>query len=119
MRKMKRSDIPVLIIAGVILIGVLAGIVTMISGALEKKKLEPSADYYGLTVLEAMYWECEARGLSITDEELAALEAQALENQRHHRGHRLPDFPWSEPASGPMGRKTGGKSLDSAAAVCS
>ena len=75
MRKMKRSDIPVLIIAGVILIGVLAGIVTMICGALEKKKLEPSADYYGLTVLEAMYLECEARGLSITDEELAALEA--------------------------------------------
>lgn len=84
MRKMKRSDIPVLIIAGVILIGVLAGIVTMISGALEKKKLEPSADYYGLTVLEAMYLECEARGLSITDEELAALEAQALEDQRQY-----------------------------------
>ena len=84
MRKMKRSDIPLLIIAGVILIGVLAGIVTMISGALEKKKLEPSADYYGLTVLEAMYLECEARGLSITDEELAALEAQALEDQRQY-----------------------------------
>lgn len=84
MRKMKRSDIPVLIIAGVILIGVLAGIVTMISGALEKKKLEPSADYYGLTVLEAMYLECEARGLSITDEELAVLEAQALEDQRQY-----------------------------------
>lgn len=84
MRKMKRSDIPVLIIAGVILIGVLAGIVTMICGALEKKKLEPSADYYGLTVLEAMYLECEARGLSITDEELAALEAQALEDQRQY-----------------------------------
>lgn len=84
MRKMKRSDIPVLIIAGVILIGVLAGIVTMISGALEKKKLEPSADYYGMTVLEAMYLECEARGLSITDEELAALEEQALEDQRQY-----------------------------------
>lgn len=84
MRKMKRSDIPVLIIAGVILIGVLAGIVTMICGALEKKKLEPSADYYGLTVLEAMYLECEARGLSISDEELAALEAQALEDQRQY-----------------------------------
>ena len=84
MRKMKRSDIPVLIIAGVILIGVLAGIVTMISGALEKKKLEPSADYYGMTVLEAMYLECEARGLSITDVELAALEAQALEDQRQY-----------------------------------
>ena len=84
MRKMKRSDIPVLIIAGVILIGVLAGIVTMICGALEKKKLEPSADYYGLTVLEAMYLECDARGLSITDEELAALEAQALEDQRQY-----------------------------------
>lgn len=84
MRKMKRSDIPVLIIAGVILVGVLAGIVTMISGALEKKKLEPSADYYGMTVLEAMYLECEARGLSITDEELAALEVQALEDQRQY-----------------------------------
>ena len=84
MRKMKRSDIPVLIIAGVILIGVLAGIVTMICGALEKKKLEPSADYYGMTVLEAMYLECEARGLSITDEELAVLEAQALEDQRQY-----------------------------------
>lgn len=84
MRKIKRSDIPVLIIAGGILIGVLAGIVTMISGALEKKKLEPSADYYGMTVLEAMYLECEARGLSITDEELAALEEQALEDQRQY-----------------------------------
>lgn len=84
MRKIKRSDIPVLIIAGGILIGVLAGIVTMISGALEKKKLEPSADYYGMTVLEAMYLECEARGLSITDAELAALEEQALEDQRQY-----------------------------------
>ena len=84
MRKIKRSDVPVLVMAAVVLVAVVAGIVTMISGAMEKKKLEPSGDYYGMTVLEAMYLECEARGLSITDEELAALEAQALEDQRQY-----------------------------------
>ena len=38
MRKIKRSDIPVLVMAAVVLVAVVAGIVTMISGAMEKKK---------------------------------------------------------------------------------
>lgn len=84
MRKMKRSDIPVLILAVAILLAVLGGVVAMIADALEQKKLEPSGDYYGKTVLEAMYAECAARGLSITEEERAVLEAQAREDQRQY-----------------------------------
>ncbi len=84
MRKMKRSDIPILILALIILGAVLAGLVLVVRDAVEQKKLEPSADYYGKTVLEALYAECEVRGLSITDEEQKMLEAQAEEDLRQY-----------------------------------
>jgi parvulin-like peptidyl-prolyl isomerase len=56
----------------------------MLKDSQRQKELEPSADYYGWTVLEAMYAECEVRGLSITAEEMVALEAQAKEDVRQY-----------------------------------
>ena len=84
MKKIRRSDIPILAVAAAILVAAAVFLTSVVLDKLEQKKLEPSADYYGKTVLEAMYLECEARGLSITEGDLEILELQALEDQRQY-----------------------------------
>lgn len=83
-KKLKKTDILMIAVAVAVLIAVGATLVSMVADASRQKALEPSGDYYGMTVLEAMYLECEARGLSITPEELEQLEAQAREDVRQY-----------------------------------
>lgn len=83
-RKVQKSDYFVLALAILVVIGLLILAGTLIADAIRGRDLKPSADYYGLTVLEAMYKECEIRGLSITEQELKALEAQAEEDVRQY-----------------------------------
>lgn len=83
-KKLKKRDILMIAMAAVILAAVAATAVSMVRDASRQKALSPSGDYYGKTVLEAMYLECEVRGLSITPEELAQLEAQAQEDMRQY-----------------------------------
>lgn len=78
-QKKKKSDRLVLALAILLSLCVVALAGTLLAEAIRKQELKPSADYYGLTVLEAMYAECEARGLSITAEEMKMLEAEAEE----------------------------------------
>ena len=83
-KKLKKSDILMIAAAAVVLVAVAATVVSMVRDAVRQKELEPSGDYYGMTVLEAMYLECEARGLSITPGEQEQLEAQAREDVRQY-----------------------------------
>ena len=83
-KKLKKRDILMVVMAAVILVAMAATVISMVADASRQKALRPSGDYYGKTVLEAMYLECEVRGLSITSEELAQLEAQAQEDMRQY-----------------------------------
>lgn len=83
-KKLTKLDYAVIALGAVLLAGLVVLGIFMLKDSQRQKELEPSADYYGWTVLEAMYAECEVRGLSITAEEMVALEAQAKEDVRQY-----------------------------------
>lgn len=83
-KKLTKLDYAVIALGAVLLAGLVVLGIFMLKDSQRQKELEPSADYYGWTVLEAMYAECEVRGLSITAEEMVALEAQAKEDARQY-----------------------------------
>lgn len=83
-KKLTKLDYAVIALGAVLLAGLVVLGIFMLKDSRRQKELEPSADYYGWTVLEAMYAECEVRGLSITAEEMVALEAQAKEDVRQY-----------------------------------
>lgn len=78
-KKMTKLDYVLIALGALLLVGMVVLGIAMLQENQRQKALEPSADYYGLTVLEAMYAEAEARGLSITAEEMKLLEAEAEE----------------------------------------
>ena len=78
-KKLTKLDYAVIALGVVLLAGLVVLGIFMLKDSQRQKELEPSADYYGWTVLEAMYAECEVRGLSITAEEMKMLEAEAEE----------------------------------------
>ena len=83
-KKLTKLDYAVIALGAVLLVGLVVLGIFMLKDSQRQKELEPSADYYGWTVLEAMYAECEVRGLSITAEEMVVLEAQAKEDVRQY-----------------------------------
>ena len=83
-KKMSKMDYALIALGALLVVGMVILGISMLKENQRQKVLAPSADYYGWTVLEAMYAEAEARGLSITAEELKVLEAQAEEDVRQY-----------------------------------